>query len=60
MENTLKKGVKIVIWPDTMKLKDINDMIKDGMTKDILNHIIKENTYSGLEGLARLNFWRKS
>lgn len=60
MENTLKKGVKIVIWPDTMKLKDINDMVKDGMTKDILNHIIKENTYSGLEGLARLNFWRKS
>ncbi len=60
MENTLKKGVKIVIWPETLKHKDINDIIKDGMSIPLLNHLIKENIYSGLEGLVKLNFWRKS
>ncbi|MCX6783270.1 MAG: DNA primase [Candidatus Levybacteria bacterium] len=59
MENILKRGVKIVIWPDSMKYKDINDMIMSGMTSDTIKDIIKDNIYTGLMGVTRLNFWRK-
>lgn len=58
MDRLINKDCKICIWPDTVKEKDINDMIYSKSAKEI-QKIIDDNTYSGLE--ARLHFrnWRK-
>lgn len=56
MEKTIANNLSIVIWPKTIKQKDVNLMVLDGLD---VNKIIKENTYTGL--LANLNFneWKK-
>ena len=45
VERFINSGNKVVIWPQNLEQKDINDMVLAG--KDPLK-IIKENTYSGL------------
>lgn len=56
MEKTIDNNLPIVIWPRSIKQKDVNLMVLDGLD---VNKIIKENTYTGL--LANLNFneWKK-
>ena len=59
IEKTIKQGQKIVIWPNHVKQKDINDMIIAGYTKQDLETIIKNNTFSGAEAQLKLAEWRK-
>lgn len=59
MEKVLQKGLKIVIWPENIKFKDINDMVLNGMTVSDIRFFIKSNIYSGLAGLLQLQKWRK-
>jgi len=59
IENCIKRGVKVVIWPDDLHYKDINDMIMSGMSESDIKMIIKANTHSDLNGLLRLKYWRK-
>ena len=49
----------MVLWPDDVKEKDINDMILSGRTKDEVQTIIQNNTYQG--NMAKIKFatWRK-
>lgn len=56
MEKTIANNLPIVIWPRSIKQKDVNLMVLDGLD---VNKIIRENTYTGL--LANLNFneWKK-
>jgi hypothetical protein len=56
MAKLLSNGNKIVIWPDWLKEKDINDMVLAGKDPEKL---IRENTFSGLEAGAKFAFWRK-
>ena len=53
------KAPYVVLWPDDIKEKDINDMILSGKTKDEVQTIIKNNTYQG--NMAKIKFatWRK-
>jgi transcription elongation factor Elf1 len=59
IEKIINKGRSIVLWPEQIKEKDINDMILSGMTKEELQEILKNNTFTG--ALAKLRFaeWRK-
>ena len=59
MEKSLQKGLSIVIWPESIKFKDINDMILSGMTVNDIRFFIKSNIYNGLAGLLQLQKWRK-
>ena len=59
MENILNQGKKIVIWPDWMKSKDINDMIVAGYFKEQIQEIITDNTFSGATAQLRFAEWRK-
>ena len=59
IEKTIKSGVKICLWPDTMKYKDINDMILGGYTKEEVQKIIKNNTYQSASAAVRFATWRK-
>jgi len=59
MEKTLNQGTGLVIWPDSMRHKDINDMIVAGYTQLQVQQIIKENTFIGASAQLRFAEWRK-
>ena len=59
IEKVIKKGRKVVIWPDSMKHKDINDMIMAGYTKKQIQEIIDDNTFSGVAAQLRFAEWKK-
>jgi len=59
MSDNIKHGYSLVIWPDTIEQKDINDMILSGLTKDEIMSIIDEHTYTGIRAEFELNNWRK-
>jgi len=49
----------ITIWPEGTKEKDINEMIIKGKTKEELQKIISDNTYSGLSAITQLNSYKR-
>jgi len=59
IEKTVNQGYKVVLWPDDMKEKDINDMILAGRTKQEIQTIIEKNSYQGNMAKIRLTAWRK-
>ena len=60
IEKTIDKGYKVVLWPDDVVEKDINDMILSGKTKEQIHHIITENTFSGINAKIRFTNWRRT
>ena len=59
IEKTINLGYNVVLWPDDIKEKDINDMVISGKTKDEIQTIIKNNTYQGNMAKIRFSKWRK-
>jgi DNA primase len=59
MYKMIEKDYMIVIWPEGQKEKDINDMIINGKTKEEVQKIISDNTYSGLSALTQLNSFKR-
>ena len=59
MENLIENNYELVIWPDSIPHKDINDMILAGMTSVDVQKLIKQNTYNGLQATARLSAWKR-
>lgn len=49
-------GFRVVIWPQTVEEKDINDMVLAG--KDV-KRIVKENVYQGLAAKAKYVAWKR-
>jgi len=54
--NTIDSGDSIVIWPESIDDKDINDMVMSGLD---VQSVIESNTYSGLEAKLKFNTWKK-
>jgi DNA primase len=59
IESLIEKKFNVVIWPSTIREKDINDMILSGKTTEQLVEIITNNTYTGLQAKLKLNDWKK-
>ena len=57
MERLIHQEHELVIWPDTITQKDINDMVLAGV-KDI-QQLINNNTFSGLEAKMKLAAWKR-
>ncbi len=55
----IDSGYNIVLWPDSMNWKDINDMIIHGYTKSQIQEIITDNTFSGAAAQLRFVEWKK-
>jgi hypothetical protein len=53
------KNYMITIWPEGQKEKDINEMIINGKTKEQVQKIISDNTYSGLSAITQLNTYKR-
>jgi hypothetical protein len=56
MEKVIDLGHSIVIWPNDLKEKDINDMILAGKSP---SEIIKKNTFKGLQAKVKLTEWKR-
>jgi hypothetical protein len=56
MQQTIDSGHSIVIWPENLKEKDINDMILSDIP---VNDIIHKNTFRGLQAKIKLNGWKR-
>ena len=59
IEKAIKLGEDVVIWPDTIEGKDINEMILNGFSPDEIKGIIDSNTLRNLEAIAKFTFWKR-
>ena len=59
IENAIKSNNNVVIWPDGIEGKDINEMVLNGMSTGEIQEIIDSNTFYGLEAIAKFTFWKK-
>jgi hypothetical protein len=57
MQKSIDMSFPIVIWPDTIGQKDINDMILSGLN---VQSVIESNVYSGLQAKTKLTSWKKT
>ena len=60
MRKYIDLGFTVCIWPNSVKQKDINDMILSGLNINKLLDIISENSYSGLRAQFNYAMWRKT
>ncbi len=56
ISKTIDSGQTVVIWPNGIDDKDINDMVMSGLD---VQSVIESNTYSGLEAKLKFNTWKK-
>ena len=56
ISDTIDRGEKVVIWPNNINEKDINDMILAG--HDVMD-VLNSNTYSGLTAQLQFNTWKR-
>lgn len=55
----IKNGYNVCLFPESLKEKDINDMILNGLTKEEILSIINNNTYSDLRADIEFLNWKK-
>jgi len=58
MVKSLQDGWKIVVWPNSITCKDINDMVLTSIKDARLVEIINRNTYSGQRGEWEVHSWK--
>ena len=56
ISNVIDRGEKVVIWPQAVTEKDINDMILEGKAPQKL---VKDNTYQGIQAKIKLTEWKR-
>jgi hypothetical protein len=59
MIKSLQDGWGVVIWPNSITCKDINDMVLTSIKDARLVEIINRNTYSGQRGEWEVHSWKK-
>ena len=56
ISDTIERGSKVVIWPQNIEQKDINDMVLAGIN---VMDVLELNTHSGLQAKIKFNNWKK-
>ena len=56
IDKTISRGDKVVIWPSSIREKDVNDMINAGQD---VSSVLESNVYSGLKAKIKFNNWKK-
>jgi transcription elongation factor Elf1 len=59
MDDAIKLNYNVVIWPDMIEQKDINEMVMAGFSPDEIERIISSNTFTGLRAQMRFVSWKK-
>ena len=56
ISDTIDRGDNVVIWPNQIKEKDINDMVLAGHD---VQSIVESNVYNGLKAKLQFNTWKR-
>ena len=59
MQDAIKSGHNVVIWPSSTVGKDINEMIIAGKSVDEIERIISSNSFRSIEAQLKFNMWKK-
>jgi transcription elongation factor Elf1 len=59
MEHAIDNYFRVVIWPEFIENKDINEMILDGFSPDEIQDIIDKNTFVNLRAKMEFMNWKK-
>ena len=59
LDKAIMQGYNVVIWPENLEHKDVNDMILSGLTSEFIQFILKSNTYRDLAAKLALTRWSK-
>jgi hypothetical protein len=59
IEKAILNGYKVCVWPENIEHKDVNDMIKKGLSSEFIKYIIDNNTYKDLNAQLTLIKWSK-
>jgi hypothetical protein len=59
MQDAIKLEHNVVIWPDTIQGKDINEMVMNGLSPDEIESIISSNTFKSIEAQLKFKFLKK-
>jgi transcription elongation factor Elf1 len=59
MAKTIAMGANIVVWPQYIEQKDINDMILAGYTSSDIQDIIDKHTYTDLKAKMEFGKWKR-
>lgn len=59
IEKYIDSGFKVCLFPNSIKQKDINEMIQHGYTKEQIQSIIDTNTFSGIRAKLEFINWKK-
>ena len=55
ISKSIDAGDSVVIWPSTIKQKDLNDMVVSGVN---VKSVIQSNVYQGLKAKLQLSSWK--
>ena len=55
ISKSIDAGDAVVIWPSTIKQKDLNDMVVSGVN---VKNVIQSNVYQGLKAKLQLSNWK--
>ena len=56
IERCISNNKRVVIWPKSIREKDINDMVLSGHHAQ---RLVESNTYTGLEAKLKFTTWKK-
>ena len=56
ISKTIDRGDKVVIWPNNLKEKDINDMVLAGHS---VQELLESNIYKGIEATLKFTTWKR-
>jgi len=59
MIDAVNKKYNVAVFPNTLKYKDINDMIIAGKTSAEIQTLISNNTHCGMTALQHINNWKR-
>lgn len=59
IESAIDEHYSVVIWPEMITAKDINEMILDGLTQEDIQDLIEKNTFVNLRAKMEFIRWKR-
>jgi hypothetical protein len=60
MEKAIEDHYNVVIWPEMIVEKDVNEMVLNGFSPDEIQDIISKNTFVNLRAKMEFINWKKT
>lgn len=57
MRQAIERGYSVCVWPESVRHKDVNDMVVAGMSPTLIRQIVLQSSCRGGAALARLASW---